>query len=120
MQNTEKKSVVIIGAGLAGLGAALKLLENGLACTLLEAQAQPGGLANNFKVQNKYFPLGYHHILSEDKPLLATLKKLGLYELVAWRKGRVCFAIDGEHYDLATPLDLIKFPMPRPEKLRFV
>ena len=36
MKNGEKKQVVIIGAGMSGLGAAIKLLENGYPCVILE------------------------------------------------------------------------------------
>ena len=115
-----KKPVVIIGAGMSGLGAAIRLLETGYQCVLLEAAPEAGGLAGRFKVKEKNFPLGYHHILSQDKPLIATLKKLGFYPRVAWKKGKVLFAIDGRMYDLQNPLEFVKFPMRFIDKLRFI
>jgi formate dehydrogenase major subunit len=38
------KTVAIVGAGPAGLAAAFYLLQQGHACTLLDAHAQPGGM----------------------------------------------------------------------------
>ncbi|MBI3911378.1 MAG: FAD-dependent oxidoreductase [Armatimonadetes bacterium] len=43
--------VVVIGAGLAGLAAALALVEEGLPVTLLERRSFPGGRASSFVAQ---------------------------------------------------------------------
>ncbi len=115
-----KSKVIIIGAGMAGLGAAIKLLEAGFACTILEAQKEVGGLAGHFTIQNKHFPLGYHHILSQDKPLLAMLKKLDIYRSVVWKKGKVLFAINNKIFNLENPIEFLKFPMNLWAKIRFV
>ncbi|OGH70092.1 MAG: hypothetical protein A2754_00720 [Candidatus Magasanikbacteria bacterium RIFCSPHIGHO2_01_FULL_47_8] len=120
MTSDSSKEVIIIGGGMSGLGAGIKLQEQGFNCTILEAQPEAGGLAGFFTVQNKYFPLGYHHILYQDEPLIATLKKMGLYSQVVWKKGRVLFAVNNKVYDLTNPLDFIRFPLPWLDKLRFV
>lgn len=112
--------MVIIGAGMSGLGAAIKLLTQGYACTLIEQASAVGGLAGSFVIQGKYFPFGYHHILSEDKPLLEALKAFNIYPKVRWKKGKVLFAIDRGIYDLTSPRDFWKFPMPIWSKIRFV
>lgn len=109
-----------MGAGMAGLGAAIRLLERGCTVTLLEAASAPGGLAGSFLVHGKYFPLGYHHILRQDKPLLATLRKFNLATQVRWKKGKVFFAVDHNLYNLANPLDFFRFPMRVTDKLRFI
>lgn len=112
--------VIIIGAGMSGLGAAIKLLESGYHCVIVESHHEGGGLAGSFQIQNKFFPYGYHHILYQDKPLHRTLKKLGIYHLVRWKKGKVLFAIDGNIYNLANPIEFISFPMPWRAKIRFI
>ncbi len=112
------KNIIIVGGGMAGLGAALTLLEAGYPCTIIEA-AEPGGLAGSFSIQGKFFPLGYHHILAQDKPLLELLKKLDLFSKVVWKKCAVFFAVDGKTYNLTDPVDFIKFPLPWLDKIRF-
>src|SRR3989344_5037330 len=117
---TSKPAVIIIGAGMSGLGTAITLLERGYKCTLLESNSTPGGLASSFKIKDKHFPLGYHHILYQDKPLLELLKKLDLYKHVSWKKGKVLFAYDNKIYNFENPLQFLKFPLPFIDKIRFV
>lgn len=114
-----KKTVIIIGAGMAGLAAAITLLERGFDCTIIEAQHQAGGLAGFFTVEGKNFPFGYHHILYRDKPLLFMLKKMGMYEHVVWKKVKVFFTVNNEIYNLTNPDDFIRFPLSWTDKLRF-
>lgn len=116
----QQKKAIIIGAGMAGLAAAINLLEQGFYCTVIEAQHQAGGLAGFFTVEGKNFPIGYHHILYRDKPLLSMLKKMGLYEYVAWKKAKVLFTVNNEIYSLTNPVDFIRFPISWQDKLRFV
>lgn len=116
----DKPLTLIIGAGMSGLGTAITLLEHNYPCTLIESNNQPGGLAGSFALEHKYFPLGYHHILYQDKPLLNLLKKLDLYEKVSWKKGKVLFAVNNKIYNLENPLEFFKFPLPWLDKLRFI
>src|SRR5450631_3646994 len=44
------KSVVILGAGIAGLVSAYELCKAGFSCTILEARSRPGG--RNWSVRN--------------------------------------------------------------------
>ena len=102
------------------MGAGIKLIENGYPCTILELNSEAGGLAGSFKINNKHFPLGYHHVLYQDKPLLQTLKKLGIYQNIRWKKGKVLFAINNQIYNLENPLEFLKFPLPFLDKIRFI
>jgi len=114
------KKVLIIGGGMSGLAAGIQLQEKGFACVILEANNEPGGLAGFFDIQEKSYPLGYHHILYQDKPLHQMLKKMDLYKKVQWKKGRVLFAIENRIYNLMNPLDFLSFPMRWLDKLRFI
>jgi monoamine oxidase len=64
------KDVIIIGAGMAGLSAALELKRRGISFAILEAQDQPGGRAITH-----YFPtgviadLGAHWLHGKNNPL---------------------------------------------------
>jgi len=53
-----QQKVVIIGAGLSGLAVAALLAQRGLSVTVLEKQAQPGGVAGRLEQQGFSFDLG--------------------------------------------------------------
>ena len=61
--------VSIIGAGIGGLTAALKLAQQGHAVTVFEASDSAGGLAKSVTVQGQRFDAGPYILL--DKPGLA-------------------------------------------------
>jgi phytoene desaturase len=61
-----KKNVVIIGAGMGGLTAALRLARNGFRVTVLEARAEPGGLASGNVYEGFSFDAGPYILL--DRP----------------------------------------------------
>jgi len=54
----EKKEVVIIGAGIAGLTSAAILSKLGLSVTLIESHSQSGGCAGTFKRKGYIFDVG--------------------------------------------------------------
>ncbi len=61
-----KKSVVVIGAGMGGLTAALRLAREGARVTVLEARAEPGGLASGNVYEGFAFDAGPYILL--DRP----------------------------------------------------
>ncbi len=66
-----KPSALILGAGLAGLSAALSLARRGWAVTLLEREQEVGGLARTIRLTpDMAFDLGGHRFLSRDPRLL--------------------------------------------------
>lgn len=64
--------VVIIGAGPAGLTAAYELVKLGRRATILEADAQVGGLARTVDYHGYRFDIGGHRFLSKE-PLIHNL-----------------------------------------------
>jgi len=72
------KNVIIIGAGLTGLGAAWKLTENGYQVKILESDEVIGGLAKTIKIGNQNLDIGPHSFFSEDKEILKRV--LDLFE----------------------------------------
>jgi protoporphyrinogen oxidase len=114
-------SVVVLGGGLSGAAAAYTLAEAGVQdITLLERGDSLGGLAGSFERDGHFYPLGYHHILHRDRPLLYFLERMGALEAVRWRRVRMLFHLDGVHHDLGTPAGFLRFPMAAADKLRFV
>jgi len=88
--------------------------------TLVERGERLGGLAGSFERQGHVYPLGYHHILPGDRVLLRFLDRIGVSSQVRWRRIRMLFRTDGRTYDLSNPSDLLGFPMPTRDKVRFV
>src|ERR1700722_5792247 len=89
------KSVVVLGAGIAGLVAAYQLRKAGFACTILEARERPGGrnwtIRNDSKVEftdgrvqncewknGGYFNAGPARIPSIHTHLLGYCQELGV------------------------------------------
>lgn len=59
-------SVVIIGAGIGGLTAAITLAQSGLAVTVLEARPHAGGLASGFVTNGVFFDTGPYMLIDSD------------------------------------------------------
>jgi protoporphyrinogen oxidase len=64
----EELDVVILGGGVAGLGAALKARETGRHAVIFEARASAGGLLDNFRIDGFRFDHAVHlSFASEEK-----------------------------------------------------
>lgn len=71
------RRVVIIGAGMGGLTAALRLAQQGLNVRVIEARDEPGGLASAFEKDDFVFDAGPYILL--DRPGLEwAFRSLGL------------------------------------------
>jgi monoamine oxidase len=72
-------NVVVVGAGFAGLAAALELRDAGLAVTVVEARDRVGGRVHSVELDNgEIAELGAEWIFAEDEALQATIDRLGL------------------------------------------
>ncbi|HTD26529.1 MAG TPA: FAD-dependent oxidoreductase, partial [Candidatus Elarobacter sp.] len=60
------RTVVVVGAGMGGLTAALRLARAGFRVRVLEARAEPGGLASGFVADGLAFDAGPYILL--DRP----------------------------------------------------
>jgi len=90
--------VVVLGGGPAGLGAAWKLSERGLAVDLLEAKREVGGLAGTMRRDGYLFDFGPHRFHTHNQALLADIRSLVGAELEErYRKTRVYFM--NHYYD---------------------
>jgi monoamine oxidase len=72
-------NVVVVGAGFAGLAAALDLHDAGFSVTMLEARDRVGGRVHSVELGNgEIVELGAEWIFAEDEALQATIDRLGL------------------------------------------
>ncbi len=58
--------MAVVGAGLAGLTAALRLTEAGQRVKVFERYARPGGLARVLEVEGEPLEAFYHHLFTSD------------------------------------------------------
>lgn len=82
-----KPDVVIIGAGIAGLSAAVWLAEAGLNVSVLEASDVPGGRARSWAdpVIGDSLDIGPHILLNKYANMRALLQRLGTADQVLWQ-----------------------------------
>lgn len=73
------KDVIIIGAGMAGLSAALELKKRGLSYCILEAAGEPGGRALTTRLPSgTVADLGAHWLHGDKNPVRALLQRYGI------------------------------------------
>jgi protoporphyrinogen oxidase len=100
----------VVGGGMMGLAAALKLLERGQRVTLLEAAPELGGLASAWQLGDVEWDKFYHVILLSDSRLRSLLNDLKLDQEIEWVQTKTGFYSDNRLYSLSSSLDFICFP----------
>ncbi len=80
--------VAVVGAGFAGLAAAMDLSGAGHDVVVLEAHSRPGGLAAGFKDEAWDWPLEhyYHHLFTSDSAILDLVQEAGFADHVITRR----------------------------------
>ncbi|HYP28913.1 MAG TPA: FAD-dependent oxidoreductase [Blastocatellia bacterium] len=80
----ERKKVVIVGGGIAGLSAAWSLLRSGFDdFVLIELEREPGGSSRSGKSPLISYPWGAHYLpvpMKENRELLSLLDEMGILE----------------------------------------
>ena len=74
-----RRRAVVVGAGLAGLSAAVRLADAGLEVTVLERGRAPGGRARAFRPFPEARPIdwGQHLLIASYRHTLALVDRLG-------------------------------------------
>ncbi len=98
--------VAIIGAGLSGLAAGVRLAHFGKRVCILERHSAPGGLNSFYSLDGRKFDVGLHAVTnfgrpgSRGTPLLKVLRQLRIdrdeIEFCEQRQSRVAFGPAGE------------------------
>jgi 15-cis-phytoene desaturase len=83
---TQPKTVIVVGAGLAGLSCAVELLERGHRPVVLEARSYVGGRTASFEDNGLMIETGLHRYLGfyHHLPRLLRLSGLKLTDVVFW------------------------------------
>lgn len=101
--------IVVIGAGVMGLGAALDLLEEGHDVEVLEAAGEPGGLAGSFDFGGVSAERFYHFLCGADRVYFRWLDRLGIRKHLRWRKTSMAMFRSGRLRRFGDPLSLAAF-----------
>jgi len=114
------ESIAVVGAGLAGLTAALRLTEAGHRVKVFERYPRPGGLARVLEVGGEPLEAFYHHLFTSDTSYVALAEELGVADLIDWLPSRMGIWTDGRLWDFGTPQSLLRFgPLSLIDKIRF-
>jgi len=112
--------IAVVGAGLAGLTAALRLTEAGRNVQVYERYPRPGGLARVLEIGGEPLEAFYHHLFTSDTSYVALAEELGVADSIEWLPSRMGIWTDGRLWDFGTPASLLKFrPLPPIDKMRF-
>ena len=111
--------VVVVGAGFCGLAAAWELSRRGIRATVLEADAEVGGLAGSFTVGGTRLEKFYHHWFAHDVHIMQLVEELGQSGRVLLRPTRTGMYYAHDFFKLSTPADLLRLsPLPFLGRLR--
>jgi protoporphyrinogen oxidase len=121
MTTTRKRTIGIIGAGVAGMSAAWDLANAGHTVTIFEAEDKPGGLAGGFKDPSWDWTLEkfYHHWFETDKDLLELTEEMGVRDQVIFPRPKTSYWIDGKLYRSEISPSALFLPLAPLAKLRF-
>ena len=112
--------VVVLGAGAMGLAAAYQACKIGHRVTLLEAAAEPGGMAAHFDLAGLSIERFYHFVCKADEPTFALMRELGIGDKMRWRSTSMGYFIGGKLHKWGDPVSLLRFPHLSPiQKLRY-
>jgi protoporphyrinogen oxidase len=104
------RDVAIVGGGILGMTLALRLHDQGVRVTLIEAAPQTGGLTQSQTLGGFTWDRFYHVILRSDLHLGALLRDLGLTHLLHWTTTRTGFYIENALYSLSDAIEFVRFP----------
>lgn len=117
----DRQLITVVGAGLCGLTAALRLAQAGYRVRVHERYPAPGGLARVFEVGGERLESFYHHLFTTDLAYVELARELGLADEIEWLPSRMGIWTDGRLWDFGTPMSLLRFrPLGWIDKLRFV
>lgn len=102
--------VLVVGAGAMGLATAYHAAKAGHSVEVVEASAEPGGMAAHFDFDGLSIERFYHFVCKSDDPTFALLSDLGIGDRMRWRKTTMGYFIGGKLHDWGDPISLLKFP----------
>lgn len=111
--------IAVIGGGITGLTAALRLAQRGYRVTLWERGQTFGGQANAFPVAETAIERFYHHLFQSDREIVALASEIGIGDELVWLPSNVGYFANGKVWPLNGALDLLRLGfLPFHDRLR--
>ena len=111
--------IAVIGGGITGLTAALRLAQLGHQVMLWERGERLGGQANAFPVAGTAIERFYHHLFQSDREIVALAEEIGIANRLLWLPSNVGYFADGRIWPLNGALDLLRLGfLPLHDRLR--
>lgn len=111
-----RPTVGIVGGGILGMTAALRLAQAGVRVSLFERAPDLGGLVGSFDFGGRPVDRFYHVILPTDDRVRGLAQELGLGERFRFRPTKVGFYADGRVFSMTSPKEFLTFPILRPHE----
>jgi protoporphyrinogen oxidase len=109
----------VVGAGVGGLAAAIRLAEAGRDVVVLDPSPHAGGLASGFSVEGTSVERFYHHLFRSDSIAHAWIRELGLGDRLEFLPADMGFYTGGRLHKFGTPMSLLRFPaLPLRDRVR--
>lgn len=108
------EDLLILGAGIAGLGAAAAAREAGISCLVIEAAPQPGGLLDSFEIDGYRFDNAAHLSFTAEPEALALFNRTP-----SLTHDAVCYCWDHGKW-LRHPVQNNLFPLPVDERITLI
>ena len=101
------RSAIVMGGGVAGIAAAVRLADAGLAVTLVETRKRLGGRATSHidQATGELIDNCQHVLLGCCTSLIDLYERLGVADQIAWHEQLHFFDKQG-HHDVLAPADL--------------
>jgi 15-cis-phytoene desaturase len=110
----QKRKVVVVGGGLAGLSAAKMLLDSGFAVELLEGRDILGGKASSWQDgDGDWIESGLHVFFGAYDEIFKLMRELDIYGNILWKEHALTYTLEGgERFafrtaNLPSPLHLL-------------
>jgi len=100
----------VVGGGILGMTIALRLAQSKADVTLIEAEAELGGLLGSCRLGALTWDRYYHVVLLSDANTRALLRELDLEHEMEWVETRTGFYTGGRLHSMSNTIEFLRFP----------
>lgn len=103
-------NTIVVGGGIAGLTAALRLADRGDAVTVIDAENSIGGLTRPWEIGDARWDRFYHVVLPGDRNTRELLDRIGLSDQLAFHPVETGLFTGSRLYPFSGMRDFLRFP----------